>query len=360
MQERRIFVRNYLFFFAVVTPLLVLSPLSAQPQRNWKVGIVTPLSGNAGYGVDTFRGFTLGVREGRGTADISVLEKDNHSQPAGTAAAFQKLANIEKVDLVISPGSVPSHIVAPFAQNRHIPLLAFAPDNKLSIARDMVLRTALNQKELGEATAREAKRLGYKSVGIIYSPNDFTANVVRSFQESLPPSHIKAVHEFSPDAGDVRSILSAMKREGCSQLFICAAAGQPGLIARQAKDLRLRNAIFGCSSLGAPGEREAAGGALDRAWFYSAAVDPHFAVHYRIIEQGRSVDLYSAAVHYELALVLKEILPSLASPGEIIPALLRLGKRRGVLKEYEFVTDGKDQFMNIALEKYVSGEGVYR
>lgn len=347
-----------LFFACVTFAQTPAASLPAPGMREWKIGFIAPLSGSASnYGQSAKNGFTMGMEESRNPR-VKVIEEDDQFQPAKSAIIFQKLADADKIDLAVTFGSSPSHAIVPLAENRNIPVLAFATDRKLSVDRKFVLRTTYDADKIGAAIAHEAYRLKYTDIGTIYSENDYSIVVERAFTSFLPSTSIKASEEIPPDSTDLKSSLMKMKEKKVKELFICALTGQPGLIARQLKDLSIPMTIFGCNALTVPEELKIAGGALQGAWTYGAAIDPAFAERARQ-RFDPSIDLYSAAVYHDIAVRLSDVLQSASDRSDVINQLLKQGRRSGALKGSEFKLDNKDQFLDIDLEKYVIGSGIY-
>jgi branched-chain amino acid transport system substrate-binding protein len=327
----------------------------------FKIGFIGPLTGPAAsYGIASKNGIELALEELGASSGIQVLYEDDQFQPAKTVAAFRKFTEVDKVDALISVASGPSNAVAPLAQAKNILLFAWASDPRVSYARSSVVRTYPSGQAEGQRAAEEAQRLGYQAMGVYYAQSDYSHSVREGLVTALPKTSIRDEEEVQADASDFKSLLVKARARGVKQYFICFNPAQPGLFAKQMRQLQIDAPIFGCESMNAWSEVTLSEGALKGAWFASVQPTPAFRQRYQK-RFGNDDVISGAAIHYDLIRSLQPVvrLPELRqSPQKLVRALIDAGVRSGAIPSFFYRTHEDDQHLQIELSlRRIGGQG---
>jgi len=284
-----------------------------------------------------------------GRESVTVVFEDDQFAPAKAVAAYKKLVDGSKVDVVIVAASSPSNAVAPVAQRAGVPLIAWASDSMVAQGRSLVLRSYVSGQSEGARMAEEATRRGYRHVGWISSTNDYTASVRAGVVPSLPPGTVAYDEEVPADLTDFKPFLLRMRRAGVDAIGMCVQPGQGGLLAKQAHALGMKLPFFGCYYLADSQEIAVSEGALSGAWLVSDSTTVEFRKRY--IERFHNDSVLSgAALHYDVIRLLAKAQQSCARGQALIDELFRIGKVvDGAVGSYPLVRKDGDQFMALPL-----------
>ncbi len=318
------------------------------PVHKLRVGFIGPFSGPAQiYGDAPRNGFEMAL-ENIGRDWIEVYFEDDEFLPAKTALAFQKLVNVDRVDIVICIGSTPCNAVAPLAQSKKVPLFAWASDQKVSVGRPYVIRFYPSGTDEGEKAAKEAVSRGLNSLAVVVSIDDYSDSWRQGFLKSTPTSDIIFSEEVPKDSKDFRStILKAISKKAL-QFAICLSPGQSAVFSKQLKEVAPKAEILGCETLNDQGEVKAAGGALDHAWFATVSITTEFREKY-IKRIGNDSIISGAGIFYDLAPILKEAF--LSKGATILPdGLISEAKRMGAVGTFQIRKKEEDRFFDIDLK----------
>lgn len=335
---------SQLFFLFCFFPYVFADSYKGKPL---KVGFIGSFSGPAQvYGDSAKNGFELALDE-LGRDWIKVYYEDDQFKPSLTVSAFNKLANINKVDLLISVGSTPSNAIAPLAQSRRIPLIAWASDRKVSLNRSFVFRSYPSGYAEGKAAAIEAKRRQYDKFAVFTTQNDYIQSWKNGFKENVTQASIVFEEEVSVEELDFKTTLLRAKNAGAKQIAICLNPGQSGTIARQASEIELKASFFGCEYLHNGDEVKSAHGALDDAWFATISVTDAFK-HKYLNRFGNENVISGAANHFDIAHLLHKIVMDQGSE-KLSSSIASSSISGGAVGDFVVRAMKGDQFFDIPL-----------
>jgi ABC-type branched-subunit amino acid transport system substrate-binding protein len=347
------FLRLYLpavllFSSAVLTARVEAIEPSSKP---FTVGFIGSLSGQAQiYGEASKNGLEMALR-GMSQPKFTVIYEDDGFDPKRTISAFKKLVDVDGADAIITIGSTPSNAVAPLAEARRIPLLAWASDPRVAQGRRYAVRLYPSGLTEGRSVAAEAKRRGLSRVAIISSLNDYAHSWRLGLRAGLPESEIVLDEEVQPDAKDFRSLVVRAKHKHAEGFLICLNPGQNGIFAKQLAALGLASAqVGGCEYLHDKSENEVAGGALNGAWFVTVAIGAPFRAEY-VRAYGDDQVLSGGACLHDAALLMQRALESEGTESlHFIERLKQAGSIRGALGEIRVIEDTADRYIDMPLE----------
>ena len=336
--------------------LLVFLVSFAHAEEPLTIGFIGGLTGpGKSYGEAAKNGFEMGLDK-VGRDGIRVMYEDDQFTPAKTVSAFKKLTEIDKVDVVIVLASSPSKSIAPLAEKKGIPLIAWASDVEVAKGRNFVFRSWVSGDDEGAKLAAEVERRQYPSTAFLVSTSDYGRSVQSGFS-----SHAKMKpvlnEEYSGDEMDFKPFLLKLRQKNVHHLGVCLNPGQSGTLAKQAKDLNFALTLFGCETLEDKAELALSQGALLGAWFVTAAISESF--HSAYLKRFGNDDVVSgAAIHYDLAILLKELALRHLPKSELRQALQQSAVKDGAAGSYQVRSKEKDQFFDIHLVlKEITGSG---
>ena len=296
----------------------------------FKIGFIGGFSGTAkAYGEACKNGFELGLKDRN--SPVKVVYEDDQFTPAKTVSAFKKLSEIDHVDLIISIGSTASNAIAPLAQEKRLPLIAWASDPRVSQGNNMVVRSWLSGQREGQKIAEVALKHQYQKVAFLITTSDYSRSVKEGFTKDFPSGNLILSEEYPGDSLDFKPFLLKAKSHGIDSLGLCLNPGQPGAIAKQARELGLSLKLFGCENFHDQAESAVAGNSLWGTWFVTSRVAPDFQERYSKIFGNDNV-ISGAAMHYDLAGWITEIAEKNLKRQEFVRAMLASPMRRGAMK----------------------------
>lgn len=312
----------------------------------FRIGFIGGFSGSGKvFGETPRNGFEM-AREEFGERGISVVYEDNEWDPKKTISAFNKLVDHDRVDCIIALGSTPVSTIAPLAERRGIPLIAWASAEHIAKGRRWVIRSWPSGANAGEALAEKAKQLGIKKLVELIFTDEYSISVRNGVTASL--EGVISLGEVAWNVHDFSSTILLAKQRAADGIFICLAPGQMASFAIQAHRMGLKVPMLGCDILDNPDEQALSKGALDGAWYATVPVSPEF--HQRYVQRyGAGALIAGAAVHYEIYRLLSEIAESSPTRERIREHLLSVRNRESTMGRFDAVSEGGDQWFRLPL-----------
>lgn len=350
-------IKKLKFCFLALGALL-MSFASARAEDKLRVGFIGAFSGPAReYGEASKNGFELALKDFASTA-LQVIYEDDQFSPAKTVAAFSKLVEVDKVNVLISIGSTPSNAIAPLADKNKIPLIAWASDTHVAKGHPYVLRSWVSGEGEGKAIAAELKVRAYKRPSLLIATSDYARSVQAGLVEALGgPAALALNEEYEGTAQDFKLFLLKARAKESDAIGLCLNPGQSALVAKQARILGMRVNFFGCEMLHDRNEISQAQGALEGAWFVTGDVDPTFRERYMNLYASDSI-ISGAAVHYDVARLLVQAAKLGVGSESLMRNILSSGESRGQVGTFSVKSEGGDQWIDIALiVREIKGNG---
>ena len=248
----------------VLVVLAALPPLTSAQAPPIKIGFASAMSGPAAITGEGVRwGGTLAVEEinAKGGVMGRKLEAyfaDNKATPGEAVSAVRKLADVDKVDVIIGQTHSGACLGAmPVVKEIGVPMVvescSHADIRKLSGkgGNEWTFRVALDDEIMAYTFARYMARQGVKSSSILAMNNDFGRGAAAAYDAAFKKSNIKlaSTEFFDPGQPDYRPVLTRLKRAGADTILgiILASDGAPFM--RQFRELGLTQKIFSRGSL---------------------------------------------------------------------------------------------------------------
>ncbi len=235
-----------------------------------KIALIVPLtqaSGPSSVGASLRNAAQLAYLES-GQNDVSIVVKDDHSSPAGAAAAAQAAVN-EGAEMIIGPVFAAGVKEAGrIAKGAGKPVIAFSTDSS-SASRGVYLLSFLVEGNVERIIDFAAQR-GKKSAAALVPDNDYGALALAQFQQSAANHGLRVVviEKYKPGqpADSVKRI--AAVADQIDMLFIPESPDAIGAVARELTAANIdskRVQILGTSLWNDP--RALKVPALQGAWF---------------------------------------------------------------------------------------------
>lgn len=260
------------------------------------VGVLASFSGEWGsYG----QAYRRGIEMADVSAKARFVYEDDGFLPARTVSAFRKLVDIDRISAVLVGDTVTAQAIAPIAERRKIPILAWASGDNAFANNPFGLRLwTSNAKDF--SFMREAiQQRGYLKLALFTSTHTYTAAWASSLRDDFPGS---TWEDFSTTPDSFQSSIVKVSKSGFDAIGVCLSAGLNGRFAKQLRALRITIPLFGCNFIESSADIEASDGAFDGVWFTAPRLSEEFMDGYRN-RFGTSDHLVSAAVFHDAALL---------------------------------------------------------
>ena len=249
----------------LILVLLAALPFSSFAQNPpIRIGFASAMSGPAaitGEGVKW--GATLAVDEinakgGVMGRKIEAYFADNKAQPGEAVSAVRKLADVDKVDVIIGQTHSGACLGAmPVVKEIGVPMVIEACSHPQIRAlsgkggNEWTYRVALDDEIMAHTFARYMAKKGVKSSSILAMNNDFGRGAANAYDVAFKKAGISlaSTEFFDPGQADYRPVLTRLKRAGAETILgvILASDGAPFM--RQYRELGLTQRIFSRGSL---------------------------------------------------------------------------------------------------------------
>lgn len=254
------------------------------------LGLAAPLTGEpsavaAAAAADRGIRLALEERNARGGVrgrPVALRVADTRGRPEAAASAATRLLVEEKVQLLLAdPASPRALSVAPLADRHQVPLLApSAGDARVTReggrTRPFVFRAGLEDRAEAAAMARFAREtLRLETVAVLRDgTQDGSARRADEFLSRFGALGGRVVDDQSYRTGDLdfRSQLGAIRRKKPQALYV-PGGPEAALVARQARELGMRQPLLGGLAWASPRLLEQAWGTLEGS-FHAAAFAP--------------------------------------------------------------------------------------
>lgn len=265
--------RLWLLFVCASLAALPISCNRKTDQRTLKIGIMTPLTGEVASWGDMQRKSTelaLEDLKARGVLDgtqIQVVYEDDSATPKNGVNAFRKLADVDKVPIVVgSPASTVTLAVAPIANEKKLVLLSSGSTaTDVANAGPYVFRIMPSDEVQASIMADWILELGYTNVAIIYVENAWGKGLVEQFKTDFAKKggKILAIESSKPDSSDYRAQLSKIESLNPAAIYAPLYTRGAGLMIRQAREMGFKQQIFGADVYGTPELVQAGGDSVN-------------------------------------------------------------------------------------------------
>lgn len=298
---------------------------TAESSETIPLGLYTSITGSgATYGKNTEAGIRMAIDEVNAKGGIlgkqvTLQVEDNNGKPDQSATAVQKLISSDKV-LVVMGDFMSSNTLAaaPICQNAKVPLVSPSATNaEVTKKGDYVFRTCFVDSIQGVVDARFAKEhIKAKTAALLIdNKSDHSRGIAKFFEDEFKKDGkiVSTVYYTGGDA-DFRPQLTNIKGKNPDVIYMPAYYTDAGAIAKQARELGLKQALLGSDAWDSPMLVKIGGKAIEGGYFsthYSPdSTDPRvkeFVANFKKINNGEAPDSLAATAYDAAKIVLASI-----------------------------------------------------
>lgn len=218
-----------------------------------KIGAILPLSGtNAYIGQDLKEGADLAVEEinNGGGIDgklIKVIYEDSQGDPKVAISAFNKLNEVEGINLFVTTLSNVTLALAPLVEKNKLPMFTIAVAPSILNAGDYIFINNFNgEQELGYLVDFIISKFQFKKLAIIAQNTEFAIQYKDVFERKWKEKNrpITAIELLDNSATDYRTQLAKIKNSNPDFIYVVGYSPQITRILIQAKELGIQKPIF--------------------------------------------------------------------------------------------------------------------
>jgi len=270
--DRRSFVKGSLA--AMLAGTAVSRAAFADSSEPITLGVSGPLTGpNAQYGAQWKQGFDLALDEIQAAGGINGRKlvytfEDSQSDPRQSVAIAQKFVSDPKIVLELGDFSSPASMAAsPIYQRGGLVQFGFTnshPD--FTKGGDFMWSTSVSQADEQPLLARYAvKGLGLKRLAVLHQNTDWGRTSRDYFVKTAKEfgAEIAVAEGYIADERDFRSTLVRVRDTNPDGLILISYYSDGALIARQARQVGLKQVICAASSVYSPKFIELGGDAVE-------------------------------------------------------------------------------------------------
>lgn len=265
-------------------PILLLAatgPAAAQ-DRTYKVGVLAGLSGLGAQigqwmldGVETAATAIDGEADGR---RYEIIAEDSQWNPQKGIEGFNKLVNIDRVDVLISGGSSVMEAIAPLADQHGLVVVnAGAQSPKMAgLGRYVFSVLQLADFDIRVLTRYAHDELGYRKVALMYINNDtgkFNQAQFATDFEALG-GEIAAAEAFRPNETNYGAQLAKIRASRPDALYVVGTPAEMPFAVKQARQMLPDVPILSYAGLESQEFLDAAGAAAEGIIYTTTAFDP--------------------------------------------------------------------------------------
>jgi branched-chain amino acid transport system substrate-binding protein len=221
------------------------------------LGEVGSLTGSeAAFGISTRNGVELALEEANAAGGvkgkkIKVIVYDDQSKPEEAANATTRLVTQDKVKLLLGEvASSNSLAMAPIAQDNKVPMISPSSTNPAVTEKgDYIFRVCFIDPFQGFVMAKYAHDdLKFKTVAILKDVKSaYSVGLTEVFERKFTEmgSKVAGIESYSKGDTDFRSQLTAIKKLKAEGIYVPGYYNDVGIIARQARELGLKQVLMG-------------------------------------------------------------------------------------------------------------------
>jgi branched-chain amino acid transport system substrate-binding protein len=243
--------------FLLAFLLLGLLFSCSQERQSFKIGCITPLSGDYHqYGDRVRKGADLALEEINAAGGVDgkklemVYEDDQLNAKLGVNA-INKLITVDKVPVILGAfGSSVTLAVAPIAEKNKVVLITSSSTaDSIKDAGEYIFRNVpTNQKQGADQAQFAYDELGARKAGILYINNDYGTTLRDSFIGKFRQlgGEITSEDAHNEKNTDFRTVLQKAAAKAPDVWYVPSHDHETGLLLKQAKELGIKIPVVGC------------------------------------------------------------------------------------------------------------------
>jgi len=273
--KKQTLISTALALLIIVSSIFTLQGC-AKKEKVIKIGAILPLTGPVSMAGEWMKnGIELAVEEinrngGINGKKIEVIYGDSKNQAKEGIALINKMISVDRVPVVIATMSGVAAPLIPFAdKNKIVLFVTLTSLPGLTDKSEWVFRYHISGEEEAKTMAEFAfKKLGLKTLGVLYINDEFGIQCSRIFKENFEGLGGKILfsESFEKGGSDFRSILQKVKEINPPGLYILGYGQSLAFIVKQIREMGINSTILSMNALGLPKYLEIMGEAAEGAY----------------------------------------------------------------------------------------------
>ena len=259
-------MKKFVFFLILILCCTVAAfalPGKEDKKADVKIGFIGPLTGDtAEYGVRCLQAVKLAFEKVNGEGGIDgknvvIVSEDSEGVPEKALAAYEKLANTDKVCCIIGPVLTgETFAVADKAQEDGILIISPSASHKdITSVGDYIFRTTPSDGLQGEVAGYYfADVLGYKKIAVLYAKNDYSQGLYEGMKEAFEKrgGQIVGVETCMVGDKDFKTQLTKLRQLNPQAIYIPDYYTEIAQILEQASQLGMNVPFLSCDGFSNP------------------------------------------------------------------------------------------------------------
>jgi branched-chain amino acid transport system substrate-binding protein len=273
-----------------------------------KIGVIAPLTGPlAEYGIAFVNGVEL-LNSENANPNVEYIFEDNKWDSKEAISAYNKLVQIDGVDVVINWGTPTSEAIAPLV-GETVPFIAITTEPPITSISPYIIRGGFNRPDEYIAKvweylrSKDVKKIGVMKTEIVYLNSLLNElDKAKNADES-----VVLIDNFNFGDSDFKSAIAKLSEEEYDAVGVLLVSGQISMFYKQAEELGVELPItFGSDFFESQSEIDGSQGLMDGAVYANTGVSQEFVDKYVSTFKGSS-QIASAGYGYDLAKLLNSV-----------------------------------------------------
>ncbi|MBS3079114.1 ABC transporter substrate-binding protein [Candidatus Pacearchaeota archaeon] len=304
--------RNVWLIVGIVVLIIIIGFIytnnNQKKENTIKIGVIAPLTGPlAEYGIAFKNGIEL-LNSENGNPNITYIFEDNKWDSKEAISAFNKLIQIEGVDIVLNWGTPTSEAIAPIVKDT-VPFIAITTEPPITDLSSYIIRGGFNQpKDYIEKDWKYLRAHNVKKIAILKTDIVYLNSLLNELQKAKNSDEsIVLVDNFNFEDNDFKTSIAKLSKDKYDAVGVFLTSGQISTFYKQSKELGISLPItFGSDFFESQSEIDGAQGLMNGAVFANTGVTIEFMDKYVSTFRGSS-QIASAGYGYDLAKILNTV-----------------------------------------------------
>ncbi|MBI5126632.1 MAG: ABC transporter substrate-binding protein [Candidatus Taylorbacteria bacterium] len=325
-----------------------------------KIGVIAPLSGPlAEYG-EAFQNGIILAQEKLKNNKLQFVFEDSAYDSGKAIAAFNKLKDFDKVNVIINWGDPTSQAIAPLVKTNSIPFIAVTTIPSVAEQSPYIIRTLNRSEDAAGATWEYLRSKNFKNVGIVKLETPYFNSLVDSLIKTKQTDEKVTIIDTYLSFGDkdFRTSISKIKNTSKYDVIgVFLAGGQISQFYKQASTLEMKTPTFGTDFFESQSDIDAAGTTMNGVVYVNYDVSDDFRTEYQNRFKNISQIAY-AGNGYDTVMMLNSI-PD-ADKDSVINTLKAVKDYSGVVGKWNLLETTTDRYLSSPFHIKIIQDGIIK
>jgi len=368
---RHLKTRNFLIIFLAFIAILALTlsacqkkaeekkaEVKGQKEEVIKIGAILPLTGPVSHiGVWQKNGITIAQSEINNNKEssfkVKVLFEDSKGQAKDAISAFNKLYNVEKVNIIISSMSAIGLPLVPLADEKKIPVIMLATSYPgISERSEWVFRNHPGSEDEAELMAKFiAKKSNIRKMGVFYLNDDFGIGAFKTFKSlySTYGGNIVYAIPYEKKETNFRSNISKMLSFSPEGIYVIGYLNSSAILIKQLRESGFTKTLACNMAMSVPKYLKMVGEGFENTYFTITTFNPDssdkkiasFVQAYKS-SFNATPNIFSAVAYDSVKMIIQAArLSNGISPSELKEGLQKIEVYEGIMGRLKINKNGK-------------------